>query len=131
MAVKVGRDRLEVWFITGYSEIGMRRGRTGRTRSWDGSRDDHSKRAAFLLGCLALQKRSDGPEMIGPVAEGDLAGPLDRSGEWRPARFRRPMSTRVPSTPRAWIIASAQAVLCGPSRMATSAGATRRHARLR
>ena len=34
----------------------------------------------FLLGCLAFQERSDGPEAILAVTLGDLAGLLDRRG---------------------------------------------------
>ena len=74
----------------------------------------------FLLGCLALDERSDGPEVKGPVTEGDLAGLLDRP-RWNGGRqgSRGPGALATPSTPRASIIASAQAVLCGPSRIAT------------
>ena len=73
----------------------------------------------FLLWSLTLDERSDGPEMKGRVSQGNFAGLLNRPEGWRLARLKRPRSTRVPSMPRAWIMASAQAALCGPSRMAT------------
>src|ERR1700677_3918380 len=34
----------------------------------------------LLLGCLTLQKRSDGPQMVGPVTKGKVAGPLNVGG---------------------------------------------------
>ena len=100
------------------SGIGMRRGQTGCTRSWAGSWDARSRTAASLAW-VPGSERSDGPEAILAVTECDLAGLLDHRGRVTGSEAQKAMSTRTPSMPRAWIIASAQAVLFGPSRVFT------------